>query len=268
MRQFVKFISVFVFPLFLPLTTSAQSFPEQMLMATPWQELEGGRVRIDLEPHGQNGHFSGVIEINLKPDWKTYWKNPGNSGMEPVFYFDEPVNYQIFFPLPRLFKDGDDWSIGYKNNVLLPFVIEENKNNAHVSGHLTIGLCKEICVPLDLPFDFSNKSNMQAAPTSLLALARKKLPQQTPRDIKILANDDGKAVTIRITHPENQEISALFLDGKSDEIGPAEIINQHPQETIFRAPIISKTGTTPLTITYSAEAKPDSFTGTVISQKK
>lgn len=237
-------------------------------MATPWQELDGGRVRIDVESHARNGRFSGVIEINLKPDWKTYWQNPGNSGMEPVFNFDEPVNYQIFFPLPRLFKDGNDWSIGYKNNVLLPFVIEENKNNARLSGHLTIGLCKEICVPLDIPFDFSNKSEMQAAPTSLLDLARNKLPQQTPRDIKIFASDDGKVVTIIITHPEGQEISALYLDGKSDEIGPAEIINQKPQETTFQAPIIAKTGTTPLTFTYIAEAKPRAFTGTVTSQKK
>lgn len=237
-------------------------------MATPWQEIDGGRVRIDLAPHALEGRFNGVIEINLKPEWKTYWQNPGNSGMEPMFYFAESVNYQIFFPLPHLFKDGNDWSIGYKNNVLLPFVIEESKNNSHPSGHLTIGLCKEICVPLDIPFDFSNKSDMQAAPASLLKLAKNKLPQQTPRDIKISASDDGKVVTIKITHPEGQEISALYLDGKSDEIGPAEIINQHPQETTFQAPIISKTATTPLTITYSAEAKPASFTGTVISQNK
>lgn len=237
-------------------------------MATPWQELDGGRVRIDLDPDAQNGRFNGVIEVNLKPGWKTYWQNPGNSGMAPVFNFNEAVSYQIFFPLPHLFKDGNDWSIGYKNSVLLPFIIEGPKNNARLSGHLTIGLCKEICIPLDIPFDFSSKSQMETAQPSLLRLAKNKLPQKTPPEIKILATDDGKFVTITIIHPEGQDISALYLDGILDEIGPAEITSQKSQETLFQAPIIAKTGTTPLTLTYIAEGKTRAFTGTVTSQKK
>ena len=239
-----------------------------MLLATPWHEFEGGRVRLALQPIAENGRLRGVIEVNLKPDWKTYWKNPGNSGMAPSFDFSPPSSYEIIYPVPHLFKDGSDWSIGYKNSVLLPFTVEKADNGESLKGQLTIGLCKEICMPLDIPFDFSDQNANTALSSSLLTMAEEKLPETTPENIVIRASNNENILNVTITHQNGQNISALFLDGKTDEIGPAEIIKNSRNETVFAAPIIAKNSKGPLTISYIVEAKPASFTGMLTSQSK
>ena len=280
MYQFFKLIAVGIFlvlacfsgftqpTVFAQTPAFTKTNDTSMLLATPWHEFEGGRVRLALQPIAENGRLRGVIEVNLKPDWKTYWKNPGNSGMAPSFDFSPPSSYEIIYPVPHLFKDGSDWSIGYKNSVLLPFTVEKADNGESLKGQLTIGLCKEICMPLDIPFDFSDRNANTARSSSLLTMAEEKLPETTPENIVIRASNNENILNVTITHQNGQNISALFLDGKTDEIGPAEIIKNSRNETVFAAPIIAKNSKGPLTISYIVEAKPASFTGMLTSQSK
>ncbi|WP_295733954.1 protein-disulfide reductase DsbD domain-containing protein [uncultured Bartonella sp.] len=280
MYQFFKLIAVLIFLVLAcfvgfgqtPVVAQTPAFTKtndtSTLLATPWHEFEGGRVRLALQPIAEKGRLRGVIEVNLKPDWKTYWKNPGNSGMAPSFDFSPPSSYEIMYPVPHLFKDGSDWSIGYKNSVLLPFTVEKADNGESLKGQLTIGLCKEICMPLDIPFDFSDQNANTALSSSLLTMAEEKLPETTPENIVIRASNNENILNVTITHQNGQNISALFLDGKTDEIGPAEIIKNSRNETVFAAPIIAKNSKGPLTISYIVEAKPASFTGMLTSQSK
>lgn len=253
---------------FQPVEGYTQIVETNMLIATPWHEYEGGRVRIGLQTIWQNGRREGIIEANLKPNWKTYWQNPGNSGMAPTLLFDQKVNYEIMFPVPQLFQDGSDWSIGYKNSVILPFSVEKTENGTEPSGHLMIGLCNEICVPLDIPFDFSNIRDNENIPGFLLTQAISTLPQKLPSDSSIKASNDEEYLTVIITHPKESELSALYLDGGINEIGPATIISQNQNETIFNAKIIAANSTKPLEIHYIAQAKPISFSGTIVSVAK
>lgn len=239
-----------------------------MLMTTPWHEFDGGRVRIALQTEWGNSAREGVVEVSLKPDWKTYWQNPGNSGMAPELLFDQKVDYHIMFPVPRLFHDGVDWSIGYKNGVLFPFRVEKNDNVAALSGRLMIGICKEICMPLDIPFNFSAGQADIGVSDALLTLAKDQLPKEIPDNYSITANGEGKNLTIIITHPEKSTITALYLDGGKDEIGPAEIVSRTPSKTIFKAAIIFSSGKRPLEINYIADGEPVSFSGTVVSFAK
>ena len=280
MYPFFKLIAVLIFLVLaffvgfgqMPVVAQTPAFTKtndiSTLLATPWHEFEGGRVRLALQPIAENGRLRGVIEVNLKPDWKTYWENPGNSGMAPSFDFSPPSSYEIMYPVPHLFKDGSDWSIGYKNSVLLPFTVEKADNGESLKGQLTIGLCKEICMPLDIPFDFSDQNANTALSSSLLTMADEKLPETTPENIVIRASNNENILNVTITHQNGQNISALFLDGKTDEIGPAEIIKNSRNETVFAAPIIAKNSKGPLTISYIVEAKPASFTGMLTSQSK
>ena len=268
LHQFFKFIAFSIFTVLLSSSAFSQSNATSTLLATPWQELEGGRVRVALEPVQENGTFSGVIEVNLKPGWKTYWQNPGESGLAPSFDFQPPANYHISFPVPHFFKDGNDWSIGYKNSVLLPFVVDRTSDQSGLKGQLTIGICKEICLPLVVPFDFSDFDDKIALSNSLLTLAKDKLPENVPENTSLEAYDDGKLLTIIITGKEKTGITAIYLDGQKNEIGPAKLVKQSAEQTIFTAPIIAINSATPLTFFYTVEAKPVSFSGTLTSHKR
>ena len=60
-----------------------------VLLASPalassssWYASEGGRIRLVTTGKPDSaGRIQGVLEIALKPGWKTYWRDPGDSGV-------------------------------------------------------------------------------------------------------------------------------------------------------------------------------------------
>src|SRR5208282_6171329 len=64
------------------------------------------------------------IEIRLDPGWKTYWREPGDSGVPPTFDFSGSENVKavtVLWPAPGRFPDGAGGnSIGYLDHVILP----------------------------------------------------------------------------------------------------------------------------------------------------
>src|ERR1700727_970436 len=57
------------------------------------------------------------VEIKLDPGWKTYWRDPGDSGVPPTLDFsgsDNVKSVTVLWPAPELFPDGAGGkSIGY-----------------------------------------------------------------------------------------------------------------------------------------------------------
>ncbi|WP_375704921.1 protein-disulfide reductase DsbD domain-containing protein, partial [Bartonella sp. AA85SXKL] len=100
---------------------------------------------------------------------------PGDSGLAPFFNFKQQVSYEIFYPTPQLYETENDWSIGYKNEVLLPFTISHTSGN--LTGSLTLGLCNKICLPFTVNFNFSPSiQKNKRLPLSLLKKAQDALP--------------------------------------------------------------------------------------------
>ena len=71
------FIAGLLCSLALPSPASASS--------SDWFETEGGRVRLVTtgQPDG-DGNLTGILDIELKPGWKTYWRDPGDAGVPPT----------------------------------------------------------------------------------------------------------------------------------------------------------------------------------------
>lgn len=248
---------------------TAKTLPNDSLVSTPWRDTDGGRVRIAIEPNWNNGQRQGLIEVELQPGWKTYWQNPGNSGMAPSFTFKEPLNYHIFYPVPHLFADGEDWSFGYKNNVILPFSLTSPTNTPDLSGHLTIGFCEKICLPVDVDFNFeSSVLQVEQIKASYLETAKQQLPEPANNNIQINAEPKNNQLSITIATPKNVKISALYLDGGDNELGPAKIIDQKDGQTTFSADILYMSSDDKFSVNYIADAAPKAFTGTFTVTKR
>src|ERR1700680_1502382 len=67
------------------------------------------------------------IEIKLDSGWKTYWRDPGDSGVPPKLDFSGSDNVKtvtVLWPPPQRFPDGAGGnSIGYSDHVVLPLRI-------------------------------------------------------------------------------------------------------------------------------------------------
>ena len=95
--------------------------------ASAWDEGSHSAARL-LAGKRDGDTLTGGIEIRLAPDWKTYWRTPGDSGVPPRLDFstsDNIKNVTVLWPAPEAFDDGGGGqSIGYKQHgVLLPLRI-------------------------------------------------------------------------------------------------------------------------------------------------
>ena len=95
------------------------------------------------------------IEIKLDSGWKTYWRDPGDSGVPPKIDFSGSDNVKtvtVLWPAPQRFPDGAGGnSIGYSDHVVLPLRIAPQDAAKQLSLQLKLGydICSNMCVPVE-----------------------------------------------------------------------------------------------------------------------
>ncbi|PWW45634.1 thiol:disulfide interchange protein DsbD [Melaminivora alkalimesophila] len=156
-------------------------------------------VRAQLVAHAPEGVGPGrPLQFGLllehQPDWHTYWKNPGDSGLPTQLDWQLPAGLdagEIAWPVPRKFPLGTLANYGYDGRVLLPVPVQVSEawrpeplaRELEVGLHASWLVCRQECIPeegrftLRLPIEGSTATHAQeftaaaaAAPTSLAAL--------------------------------------------------------------------------------------------------
>jgi DsbC/DsbD-like thiol-disulfide interchange protein len=148
----------------------------------PWVESDNVRVRLVATPPDPDGALQGAIEIVLAPGWKTYWRNPGDAGVPPRFDFSASTNARdaaVEFPAPQRDDDGYAASNVYRDRVVLPVRVNvpDPDEPVRLDVVLDIGVCEEICIPVNLRARVELSANVadhDGAP--LIELARVALP--------------------------------------------------------------------------------------------
>ena len=151
-------------------------------------------VRAELMAWAPDGVSAGKqvwlgLQLTHIPQWHTYWKNPGDSGLPTMLEWALPDGIaagEIAWPLPKKIPIGTLANYGYENTVLLPVPLTVAASFA--ASELSVKLkaswlvCKESCIPqegefaLTIPAQSSTASNagafdaaFKAAPKSLPA---------------------------------------------------------------------------------------------------
>ncbi len=115
--------------------------------------LVSGTVDIDGKPSTIAG-----VQLRMEPGWKTYWRNPGDSGVPPSFDFKGSNNLkqaEVLYPAPHRFADADGTAIGYDDEVVFPVKITPERDGEAVELKLAFeyGLCKDLCIPNEVSLD-------------------------------------------------------------------------------------------------------------------
>lgn len=116
-----------------------------------WAENEGGRMRLTALPPDANGSVRAALEIEPKPGWITYWREPGESGIPPqVSVSGGAALGAIAYPVPKVLRLGTLTDVGYDAAAALPLTLQSVTGPAKVDAF--IGLCKDICIPFQASF--------------------------------------------------------------------------------------------------------------------
>jgi DsbC/DsbD-like thiol-disulfide interchange protein len=116
-----------------------------------WTEADQSRLRLLLLP-GQDGTVSGGIEIEIDPGWHTYWKNPGDTGVAPLFDFSGSENVAsvaVRYPVPERAEDAGGTSLIYTDDVVLPLAVTPRDAAKPLTLKVSarFGICSEVCIP-------------------------------------------------------------------------------------------------------------------------
>jgi len=138
-------------------------------------ELVAGRA----EPDGSR--MAGLI-LDLAPEWKTYWRNPGAAGVPPRFDWSRSRNLasaEVLWPRPAFFDSFGLTTIGYAKRVVFPLhlVPETAGQPIDLALELAIGVCREICVLEEIELTLSLPPGAPDDRGALVAAAEALVPR-------------------------------------------------------------------------------------------
>ncbi len=169
------------------------------------------RVRAELMAHSPQGVSPGKtvwvgLQLTHAPEWHTYWKNSGDSGLPTQLQWTLPAGVsagEIGWPVPRKIRIGPLANYGYEGTVLLPvpLTITTEFKPSLLDAQMQVKLkaswlvCKQECIPED--GEFTLKVPTQST-TALNAAAFEAAFAAQPRALQAAAGQANPESVARI----------------------------------------------------------------------
>lgn len=221
--------------------------------SSAWHDSEGGRIRLVTSgTPDRTGHLQGVLDIALKPGWKTYWRDPGDNGVPPQIDVSASTNVShaaLSFPAPKRHDDGYGVWAGYDQSVSLPvaFTLASPQEAATIEAQVFLGVCETICIPvqatlrLDPSSDPDNIADAALVETGLAALPGHAEPGFEARPVP----GDRETLVVEAAVPGDPASAEFFVAGENGYMfGPA-VRDESGGKVIFRLPILDRPATPP-----------------------
>lgn len=181
-----------------------------MLAGPAFAETQADILKAELRPGWRlaDGNYMAALDLKLAPDWKTYWRAPGDTGIPPVFDWAGSVNLKsvrFHWPSPKAIVSKGVTSIGYLDQLVLPVEVvpADPSKPVTLALKMDLGICHDICLPAHLKF--SGDLSGAKAPDDVILAAL----QKTPKVIKdanftceVAPIADGLRLTARMVLPE------------------------------------------------------------------
>jgi thiol:disulfide interchange protein DsbD len=174
------------------------------------------------------------LRLRMEPQWHTYWKNPGDSGLPTRIKWTLPAGWkagEVQWPYPQKLPVGPLMNYGYEDEVILLTEISVPRDapagNADIRADVDWLVCRDICVPekgaLDLPVPVADAVPADD-PRYLAGIdrARNQLPVE-PAGWKYDAAIANGLLRVRLTAPEGAQAPAslYFFPARESLIDPS-----------------------------------------------
>ncbi|UDL91676.1 hypothetical protein LGH82_10805 [Mesorhizobium sp. PAMC28654] len=221
--------------------------------SSTWYISEGGKVRlVTTGKPDEAGRIQGILDISLKPGWKTYWRDPGDAGVPPQIDISASTNIaeaQLSFPAPQRHDDGYGKWAGYDYPVSLPvtFRLSAPKDAAVIDADIFLGICETICIPVQTRLTVDPAADPDNADdAALIKAAVTALPTPARPDFGInVLPGDHETLIVEASFPGSPEAADFFIAGEQDYMFGAPARSEKDGKLIFTVPILDRPSTTP-----------------------
>ncbi|WP_240335558.1 protein-disulfide reductase DsbD domain-containing protein [Pseudotabrizicola algicola] len=102
-----------------------------------------------------SGTHMAALHLQLAPNWKTYWRAPGDAGIPPQFDWAGSENVgavRFHWPAPDVFQTNGMQTVGYHDELVLPIEVtpKDPRKPVRLRASVDLGVCKDICIPATL----------------------------------------------------------------------------------------------------------------------
>ena len=157
------------------------------------------------------------LQLTHQPEWHTYWKNPGDSGLPTMLEWKLPAGItagDIVWPTPKKIPIGNLANYGYEGTVLLPVPLTVtpgfNAQQFNVKVKAVWLVCRKECIPQEGEFALGLPAQSSiAASGPAFAAAFAAAPKSVPADASQI-DVVGKALEVRLAGlPASQQGKTL-----------------------------------------------------------
>lgn len=179
--------------------------------SSAWEQAQGAAVRIVVSDRAEpDGRLRAALEIDLKPGWKTYWVDPGSSGVPPSVELAAGGTAgaaEMRLPAPRRLGDGYSSFAGYDRPVSFALLVTppDGWKEGALDFSIFLGICETICIPVQatLSVDLAAPSGDNAGDEAGVDAAFSRLPA-APRDGFAVSSAwvDGDELVVETQSPD------------------------------------------------------------------
>lgn len=231
----------FHLPTALLFTLTAISHPQVAAAEGSAIQADGATLRLLAIGPDKDGIVRGAVAVDLEPGWKTYWIAPGQAGLAPIVDFSASEGLDgapaLLFPVPNVADDGFSSSNVYSEPMAIAFTARASGSAPRLDLALTIGLCEDICVPVQarLRRDLAEKATL--GETAQVHAAEAALPDIAHDRLEARIEGGSLIVTLPADAPSGPV--ALFAAGPAGwEFGPAEALSPAVDASSVAVPVL------------------------------
>ncbi|WP_425969033.1 protein-disulfide reductase DsbD family protein [Aeromonas dhakensis] len=156
-------------------------------------------------------HTRVLLSLELESGWKTYWQNPGEGGIAPDIFWDDPqLIQQWHWPVPERFDVSGISTQGYQKAVSLPISLTHGNSKA-LTGTLRLSTCSNVCILTDYSFSLPLDGSVPEGFDFAYAQAMSKLPQAMPDTVALKAGYRQNQLQLTADNPQGWQDPQIFL---------------------------------------------------------
>ena len=209
---------------------------------------QNDHARIRFQAEREQTHIKGLLTVELKPGWKTYWRSPGEGGVAPKISWPDGVTDSWSWPVPSRFDISGMTTQGYHDKVTIPIKLDGLRDDT-LDGTLTLSTCSNVCLLTDYPLHLDFTQPVDEGFRSAFAQAMRAVPGTSgvSADLSAWLSDGNLVVTG--TTDGKWDNPGIFFDPLEGDILPGEPVIKHDGNTLrVTVPVTDEWGDKPASL--------------------
>ena len=205
--------------------------PPALALSSDWQKDDSLRIRLisGLDAVGQETLVPLALDVELAPDWHTYWRSPGEAGLPPQIDWKDSLSptgnledATLLYPSPKRYTAFGLETIGYRDHVVFPIDAHVRTPGQALILNPTISLlvCSSICVPKNISLTLTIPEGTATASTEaeLIKEFRDRIPSDAEKSGLVIQSliNHGQSLSVILTSRGMLQAPDLFVENTKD----------------------------------------------------